>query len=704
MTSTQADGRSLKLSRYTMLALGIGVLCVLPWVLITLGADFTMVNPVDLTPLSMAEDGQLPLYALYAMLRGSFLHTIIGWSITCVALMTGVYAFAHFRVKRDPLTPIICMAAFWAGSINGFYVLASHGVSFPVLNLVDLVALGSAVAESFSAAILIVAALVVLTRKQSDLPAFDLRAVLGLSLLFGAIAFGVTSWTATSEVLPAMYRAEQWPHFPWNLGALLLYVLAAGVVFPRLYRRDPNHFSFALWLSALPFAAGQIYLVFGSAVLFDSYFNASMALKLVGYLVIFGGLTWDYSHTCREESTLRRHLQLRDRRIRLLVDNANEAIVLFDAERRIRLWNPRARQIFGWSAQDAMGGDVVDLLLPERSHSAFLDCLSQLLEEAADGSATQPCEMAALAKEGGELFVEYSIIPAFEEGVPFFAMLARDVSEHKQLRLRMIQMDRAIAVGTLAAGVGHELNNPLSYVIANLYFAHEQISELLPKIEALTRLAEGAGTPALCELLGLEAGEERLVDELTEVNQVLKSACQGAGRISDILDDMRLFSHVRGDETRPVSLTHALEVAVRMTRSQTKTRANVRTEFEDIPLVEADEPRLSQVFVNLLLNAAQAIEEGDVDDNEIFVHAFYEDGLVIVEIADSGKGIDDAIRDQIFDPFFTTKPVGEGSGLGLSLSRGMIEEYGGQISFESTPGVGSVFRVALPPAHPDYQN
>jgi PAS domain S-box-containing protein len=267
------------------------------------------------------------------------------------------------------------------------------------------------------------------------------------------------------------------------------------------------------------------------------------------------------------------------------------------------------------------------------------------------------CEVSAICVElGGALTVVTS---------------GRDVTERKRMRAKLLVSDRMASLGTLASGIAHEINNPLAYVTGNL----EAMAEVL-------HAARRHANPPDC-------------DELTAV---VADARDGAERVRKIVQGLRSFSRSEAEARAPLALAGVLEAAIRLTANEVRHRAQLVRELGPVPLVIADDGRLTQVFINLLVNAAHAIPDGRSDDNRITVRTRTDDhGRAVVEIQDTGKGMAPDVQARVFDPFFTTKDVGEGTGLGLSICHGIISGLGGQITIESVPGRGTTVAVVLPP-------
>jgi PAS domain S-box-containing protein len=267
------------------------------------------------------------------------------------------------------------------------------------------------------------------------------------------------------------------------------------------------------------------------------------------------------------------------------------------------------------------------------------------------------------------------------EGRPSTVLISRDVTKRREMAARMMQMDRMIAVGTLAAGVAHEINNPLTYVVTNTDFSLKVLSDLRGQIDEL----------------GVD--DERLdgiVDKLDLIEESLEDSMHGGNRVKSIVRDLQTFSRRDETSTHRVDVNEVVSNAVKMGWHKIKSRARLVQNLSASATLNVDSSRLGQVVLNLLVNAAQAIPEGSANANTIWLKTLERDGTVVIEVKDTGSGISDEDMDRIFDPFFTTKPVGEGTGLGLSICKNLIEEMGGSLHIESEVGEGTRVEVTLP--------
>jgi PAS domain S-box-containing protein len=385
-------------------------------------------------------------------------------------------------------------------------------------------------------------------------------------------------------------------------------------------------------------------------------------LDAAGRVSLLGGVAVDITGRKRAEENLSLYRQI--------FANSSEATAVLDPQGRYLDQNAAHASLLGYADGDLFG-QTPALHLGEEG------CARLQREVAASGRFHG--ELPSRTQGGDWLDIELSAFCVRSEaGEPLCqVMIERDLSERRALQARLLLTDRLASMGTLAAGVAHEINNPLAYVMANIGFARSEME----------RLGTGGDPP--------EGGARHL----REIRDALTESLQGAERVRQIVRDLKVFS--RGDEERRdlVDLHRVIESSINIAWNEIRERARLVKELGDVPLVEANEARLGQVFLNLLVNAAQAIPEGESEAHEIRVTTRTDlSGKALIEIRDTGSGIPRDIIGRIFDPFFTTKPATIGTGLGLSVCHGIVASLGGEIGVESEIGAGSTFRVLLPPA------
>ena len=246
-----------------------------------------------------------------------------------------------------------------------------------------------------------------------------------------------------------------------------------------------------------------------------------------------------------------------------------------------------------------------------------------------------------------------------------------DITERKALQERVAFSERMASIGTLAAGVAHEINNPLTYVLLNLALLERNVSAVAASVGP---------------------------DKAAKLRNMVEQARYGCDRVSSVVRDLQTFTRVSEQGEVPVDVNEVLERCFEIASHQLRFRARLIRELTPVPPIRASEHRIGQLFLNLIVNAAQAIPEGAAESNAVRVATSVDcDGRVLIEISDTGVGIKAELIGRIFDPFFTTKPVGEGSGIGLAICRSIVTSLGGEITVESNEGGGTLFRVLLPP-------
>jgi PAS domain S-box-containing protein len=353
-----------------------------------------------------------------------------------------------------------------------------------------------------------------------------------------------------------------------------------------------------------------------------------------------------------------------EKRFRDLVDGAPDGVAILRGP-VVMFLNARAARLLGLtSAAQGIGRVITEFLHPDDREKAA----TRIRKLLTTGGLDERAEYRSIDQRGEEHTVEISSIPIEYQGGPAVLAFARDVTERKRMEIKLLEADRLTALGVLSAGVAHEINNPLAYVLLNL----EYLKRELPKV---------ASDPTRIESLMVR----------------VQDACHGADRVASIVRDLRTFA--RGEESarQPVSLEAAIEAAVNIAYPEIRMRARLERRYQTVPAVDGNAGRLEQVFLNLLLNAAQAFaDDSDVADNLIRVSLRAEGDQVVAEVWDNGPGIPSELLGRIFDPFFTTKPVGVGTGLGLPICRGIVQTHSGEITVDSKLGEGATFKLSFP--------
>jgi signal transduction histidine kinase len=259
---------------------------------------------------------------------------------------------------------------------------------------------------------------------------------------------------------------------------------------------------------------------------------------------------------------------------------------------------------------------------------------------------------------------------------------------------RLVQSEKLASIGQLAAGVAHEINNPIGYVFSNFSTLGTYIGRMLTMFDSYQRAEASIADPAvLAELRALRATID--LDFLMEDIPVLMSESrEGISRVRKIVQDLKDFSRVDANQEWQWANLHAgIDSTLNILSNEIKYKADVVKEYGEIPEIECQPSHINQVIMNIVINGAHAISG---ERGRITIRTGCDTANVWIEVADTGSGIPKEIASRIFDPFFTTKPIGSGTGLGLSLSYGIIQKHSGQIDVQSTPGSGTTFRITLP--------
>jgi PAS domain S-box-containing protein len=354
-------------------------------------------------------------------------------------------------------------------------------------------------------------------------------------------------------------------------------------------------------------------------------------------------------------------LRRSEARFRLLVESAPDGVVILK-HGMIAFMNPRAAVLLGVArVEDALGRLISAFQTPEDARLAG----ERIAAMMRDGVELPPSEYGVLGVPGR--VIEIKSVVCEWEGERAVMAFARDVTERKALQRRLVESDRLAALGTLAAGIAHEINSPLTYVQLSAHRLRRQLAAIDAPLEVHARL-------------------HGYVDDIEH----------GVARVASITQSLRSFVKDDAKAEGSVDLEQVVARALKMVDNDLRYAARLVRDLAPIPPVAGNAARLEQVFVNVLINAIKALPPAPAKPHEIHVTTRRAGDRVMVEIRDTGCGIAESLRGRIFEPFFTTRDVGHGMGLGLSVSKTIVESHGGEIEVDSIENVGTTVRVHLP--------
>jgi PAS domain S-box-containing protein len=402
-------------------------------------------------------------------------------------------------------------------------------------------------------------------------------------------------------------------------------------------------------------------------------------LEWTGLPILERGLFYAAARDITESKASKEALRELSESLKTTLQSIGDGVIATDAQGAIVRMNPVAEQLTGWTLDEAIARPFSEIfkIVDEDTRAKVADPIKRSLQN--DVTVGLPKRTLFIRRDGSEVPIADSCAPirTADGSVNGAVLVFRDLTNERnatkvqaKFQQQLVFADRMASVGTLAAGVAHEINNPLTYIAANIDTAIEDIRTLI-----------GGSSSAL----------------MKELEVVLVAAREGATRVAKIVHGLKTFSRIDEERLGVVDLLSVLELSVNMAFNEIRHRAKLVKDYGKVPLIHADDARLGQVFINLLVNAAQALPEGTTESNEIrIVTSTDSAGRAVVEVQDTGPGMSPALMARIFDPFFTTKAVGVGTGLGLAICRNIVTGMGGEISVRSEVGRGTTFRVALP--------
>lgn len=368
------------------------------------------------------------------------------------------------------------------------------------------------------------------------------------------------------------------------------------------------------------------------------------------------------------------------REFRKLIDRFHEGVLLTTRKRNLYANRALVRLLGYFTTEQLLGESPARLFtthVPKPRRAELLEFFRAAL---ASDDESLDTELTLRVRGDEEITAQLYLARVIFEDTPCLMVTLRDLTDERAMQEKLSRAERMASIGTLAAGVAHEINNPLAYVTTNIAYCVERLRYIEELLEG--RSVRLGNPESLRTLLG-------------PMSQALSEAHQGTSRVATIVRDLRALTRDDADQEFDVDLPSSIETAIHMVEPEFRFVATLVREFSLVGAVRGNETRLVQVFLNLILNAAQAFPTSDPERNRIVIRARAEGERTICEVEDNGVGISPQNLEKIFLPFFTTKAVGVGTGLGLSICHGLVSAMGGALSVASTVGRGTTFTVTL---------
>ena len=396
--------------------------------------------------------------------------------------------------------------------------------------------------------------------------------------------------------------------------------------------------------------------------------------------------------TLADAAALTLDQQLSRSRLKIVVEHSPDALILASERGVIRFVNPAAERLLDRPEGELLGSDLQLLLNPE-------DLAATL---AAPSAVAQTCRIRGRDDQAWtetEAMVEYV---TEHDGSRSIIFNARDVSERRRLETELRHAQKLQSVGRLAAGIAHEINTPIQFIGDNVRFIEEAFTGFAKVLDAYEKKLRHTEPLDAIEAVIEEADLEYL---LQEAPLAIAQCLEGVTQVAHIVRAMKAFGDPGGEEKKPADLNEAIQNTIVVAANEITFVADVTTDLADLPMVPCQVGDINQTVLNLITNAAHAIESADRGRGRIHITTRVQDDHAVIEVADTGTGVPAEIADKLFDPFFTTKDVGAGTGQGLALVRTLVvDRHGGGVDFTSEPGSGATFRVRLPLHSPTAQH
>lgn len=658
--------------------------CCLPAILMVCGVDFgNTLNPHLFEQTFTTH--QAHTQAMFDAMAGSILHSILEWSAFCVAVVIALAAMLHYRLNGQNSTPIISLVLLSAGTMDAFHVLAADRLIPAVADNYAFIPFTWALSRFFNATITIIGVgLLIFTHERKQQRRTGL--ILVTSLLFASFGSMLVLICARYENLPTSFFPDQFISRPWDIPALILFVIASLVMIPSALQKHRNVFLLAIWMSMIPQIATQLYMAFGSRTLFDSAFNVAHAIKILAYLMPLGGLCVDYvllhrqlEQSVRHIARSRRKLSQKHDHLQAVLVNIGDAVLTVDTHGRIKTANRTTTLLFGHDVESLRGVVLSDLL--KQMPVSFETICDELA--ATTGPQRSAYYFHATGRHVDErgFDVEVGINRLNDKPGNEYVVSVHDCTQIRQVTRELVRVKdqahlAAEARDRLLSNVSFELRTPLNAIVGFASLLEEELRDL-----HMAELVEDA-----TEIRMASMNLQNMIDEILDLSTIN----QGKMNITIEPLELRKLCH---------KVLHASLGIIEASNNI------IHLHCTDEVIVQSDANRLRQILFNLVSNAAKLTQDSRID---LYVESidYQQQPGIRIRIVVAGICLTESQQQLIFEIFGNTSdPAGPvmGSGTGLSLSQRLIGLLGGQITVSCDSQQGTTFHVLLPMDGPELE-
>lgn len=668
-----------------LLTISMVVLCCLPAVLMVGGANFGNMPLSQNLSGPFASQGHMT-QALYAAMRGSLVHSLLEWSAFCVAVVIALAAILHYSMNGQTSTPVISLVLLSAGTMDAFHVLAADHLIPSIADNHEFIPFTWALSRFFNAAITIIG-VGLLTFTQERKRRGHAGLILCASLLFASIGSLLVLGCARYDYLPVSIFPDQFISRPWDIPALVLFILAAIVVIPSALQKHRNVFLLTIWISMIPQIATQLYMVFGSRGLYDSAFNIAHSIKIVAYVTPLCGLCVDYVllHKQLEQSV--RHIRRSRSRLRLKHDhlqavlvNIGDAVLTVDRNGNIKTVNRATLQLFGYDMSHFAGMNISQLLY--QMPISFTAIGQEMALSDHPLRTAYLFEATGMHSQEHGFDVEVSVNRLNDTPDCDFVVSIHDCTQIRNVTRELANARdqahlAAEARDHLLSNVSFELRTPLNAILGFAGLLEEELRGL-----QMADLVEDASE---IRIAGTHLQEM--------IHEMLDLATLNEGKLNINIEPIKIKS-----------LCHDVLQASLGTIEASNNIIHLHCSYDTLT-VHSDMDRLRQILFSLVSNAARLTQDSRIDMH-VEQADFQQRPGVAIRIVAAGVCLPQTQQNLIFEIFGNTSEPSHpmmGSGTGLSLSQRLVNLLGGQISLTCDEQQGTTFHILLPLDGPELE-